>query len=253
MNALKQRVADTFDNWNELLCWSETHCSLQGQEMLVSMMLELYPELVDDLENYHNVEEALDLDPLMPVQQLKGIIEQRYEWALAIDFNAEGTREIFWYRSEEKMEPRLGGSELETNRNKQMAMGVGYAVRECYDQLCEYVATYPNHTTARFMVANPKSRGIVRRIQTMSQCVYGDIQANLLDRNVLPMHLLRAKLAFFGVGKFDPRSRLWVRNTMFQGAPLLEDIGKTFNDDWFMPLAPTLESNKELLESVTPQ
>ncbi len=46
------------------------------------------------------------------------------------------------------------------------------------------------------------------------------------------------KLAFFGVGKFDPRSRLWVRNTMFQGAPLLEDIGKTFNDDWFMPLAP---------------
>ena len=52
------------------------------------------------------------------------------------------------------------------------------------------------------------------------------------------MHLLRAKLAFFGVSKFDPRSRLWVRNTMFQGAPLLEEIGQTFNDDWFMPLAP---------------
>jgi hypothetical protein len=88
------------------------------------------------------------------------------------------------------------------------------------------------------MVARPKLRGIVRRIQSMNRCVYGDIQANLLDRDILPMHLLRAKLAFFGVSKFDPKSKLWVRNTMFQGAPLLEDIGKTFNDDWFMPLAP---------------
>ncbi len=72
----------------------------------------------------------------------------------------------------------------------------------------------------------------------MNRCMYGDIQGNLLDRNVLPMHLLRAKLAFFGVSKFDPRSKLWVRNTMYQGAPLLEDIGGTFSDDWFMPLAP---------------
>ena len=253
MDALKQRVAVAFNDWNELLHWSEQRCSLQGQEMLISMMLELYPALVDDLEDYHTVEEFLDLDPLMPVQQLKETIEQRYDWALAIDFNAEGTREIFWYRSEEKMEPRLGGPELETDRNKQMAMGIGYAVRECYDQLCEYITTYPDHTTARFMVANPKSRGIVRRIQTMSKCVYGDIQANLLDRNVLPIHLLRAKLAFFGVCKFDPRSRLWVRNTMFQGAPLLEDIGKSFNDDWFMPLAPTAEICNESLDSISPQ
>ncbi len=242
MDALKKRVVVSFNSWNELLQWSEEHCSLQGQEMLISMMLELYPELVDDLEDYHTAEEFLDLDPLMPVQQLKEVIEQRYDWALAIDFNAEGAREIFWYRSEEKMEPRLGGTELEDGRKKQMALGVGYAVRKCYDQLCEYVAAYPQHTAARFMVANPKLRGIVRRIQTMNKCVYGDIQANLLDRNVLPMHLLRAKLAFFGVGKFDPRSRLWVRNTMFQGAPLLEDIGKTFNDDWFMPLAPKLDA-----------
>ncbi len=119
-----------------------------------------------------------------------------------------------------------------------MALGVGYAVRKCYDQLCDYIEQHPDHTTARFMVARPKMRGIVRRIQSMNRCIYGDIQANLLDRNVLPMHLLRCKLAFFGVSKFDPRSRLWVRNTMFQGAPLLEDIGKRFGDDWFMPLAP---------------
>ncbi|GAA0687530.1 hypothetical protein GCM10009104_12050 [Marinobacterium maritimum] len=238
LEALAAQAAQPFENWDGLLDWSQQHCSLQGQEMLVSILLELYPELVDDLEDFHCAEEFLDLDPLMPLQTLKDVIENRYAWALAIDFSVEGTRETCWYRSEEKMEPRLGSVADAEAKKKQMALGVGYAVRKCYDQLCEYVEQHPDHTTARFMVARPKMRGIVRRIQSMNRCIYGDIQANLLDRNVLPMHLLRCKLAFFGVSKFDPRSRLWVRNTMFQGAPLLEDIGKQFGDDWFMPLAP---------------
>jgi len=236
--ALLELAREGVEDWNSLINWSEANCSLQGQELLVSILLELYPELVNELEDYCAAEEFLDLDPLMPVQQLKEVIEQRYDWALNLDFGADGAREIFWYRSEEKMEPRLGNATEEDGKDKQMALGVGYAVRKCYDQLSEYVAQHPDHSTARFMVARPKLRGIVRRIQSMNRCIYGDIQANLLHRDVLPMHLLRSKLAFFGVSKFDPRSRLWVRNTMFQGAPLLEDIGKTFNDDWFMPLAP---------------
>tara|TARA_R100001377_G_C3183221_1_gene107486 strand:- start:45 stop:1430 length:1386 start_codon:yes stop_codon:yes gene_type:complete len=238
MACLKSRIESGFDSWNELVEFSEQHCSLQGQEMLVSCMLEIYPELVDELEDFHSAEEFLDLDPLMPAEKLKDIIEKRYDWALAIDFDAEGARETYWYRSEEKMEPRLGSVADIEGKKKQMALGVGYAVRKCYNQLIDYIAQNPEDTTARFMVSHPKLRGIVRRIQGMNRCVYGDIQANLLDREVLPMHLLRAKLAFFGVSKFDPRSRLWVRNTMFQGAPLLEEIGQTFNDDWFMPLAP---------------
>ena len=243
LKAIRVYTAKGIDSWDTLLKWSEQHCSLQGQEMLVSILLELYPELVDELEDYHTAEEFLDLDPVMPLRQLKQVIEDRYQWALSYDFDTEGAKDTFWYRSEEKMEPRLGNAREEDGKDKQMALGVGYAVRKCYDQLCDYIAEYPQHSTARFMVAQPKLRGIVRRIQSMNRCIYGDIQANLLDRDILPMHLLRAKLAFFGVGKFDPRSKLWVRNTMFQGAPLLEDIGNTFNDDWFMPLAPAQQGD----------
>ncbi|WOH36104.1 hypothetical protein RI844_12060 [Thalassotalea fonticola] len=238
MTKLGGFIETGFNSWNELVAFSEQQCSLQGQEMLVSIMLEMHPELVDELEDFHCSDEQLDLDPLMPTSELKDIIERRYEWALAIDFDAEGARETYWYRSEEKMEPRLGSVADIEGKKKQMALGVGYAVRKCYNHLSNYIEQNPGHTTARFMVAHPKLRGIVRRIQGMDRCIYGDIQANLLDRDVLPMHLLRCKLAFFGVSKFDPRSRLWVRNTMFQGAPLLEDIGKPFVDDWFMPLAP---------------
>ncbi|MBO1518085.1 hypothetical protein [Oceanisphaera pacifica] len=238
--ALRKQTGPLLQNWNDLIVWSEQHCSLQGQELLVSILLELYPQLVDGLEDYHCAEEFLDLDSLMPLQSLKRVIERRYDWALKIDFSQMGALDTFWYRSEDKMEPRLGLCALDKGQDKQMPLGVGYAVYTCYQLLCKYIAENPDHTTARFMVARPKLRGIVRRIQSMDRCVYGDIQANLLAKDILPMHLLRCKLSFFGVSKFDPKSTLWVRNTMFQGAPLLEDIGHVYNDDWFMPLAPTL-------------
>lgn len=242
ISSLQSEIDQGVDRWDTLIQWSEAHTSYQAQELLVSVLLELYPELVDDLEAYHTSEEFLDLDPVMPLQTLKEVIEDKYDWALRFDFSKEGSLDTFWYRSEEKMEPRLGNAMLEPGKDKQMPLGVAYAVRRCYDQLCEYVDIYPQHNTARFMVARPKLRGIVRRIQSMNRCLYGEIRANVLDKDVMPMHLLRAKLAFFGVGKFDPKSKLWVRNTMFQGAPLLEDIGHTFNDDWFMPLAPEIEA-----------
>ena len=71
MTCLKSRIEGGFNSWDELLEYSEQHCSLQGQEMLVSCMLEIYPELVDELEDFHSAEEFLDLDPLMPAGQLK--------------------------------------------------------------------------------------------------------------------------------------------------------------------------------------
>ncbi|MDH4564122.1 hypothetical protein E8F06_24220 [Pseudomonas sp. BN411] len=229
--------------WQPLLDWAQRHASLQGQELINCILLELHPELVDELEDRLALPEQLELNPEMPVIRLKALIEANYDWALAIDFNADGAQETFWYRSEEKQEPRLGSCSLDEGREKQMPLGIGYLVQQCYQRLTEYVAENPKHTVARFLLRHPEQRGIVRRIQGMALTHYGEIRANLLDRDVLPMHLLRCKLSFFGVSKFDPRSRLWVRNTMFQGAPLLEDIGHPFDDDWFLPLAPSQEKS----------
>tara|TARA_R110000868_G_scaffold124021_4_gene328032 strand:- start:1589 stop:3310 length:1722 start_codon:yes stop_codon:yes gene_type:complete len=229
------------ESWAPLLSWAEASLSLQAQELLNCILLELYPELVDNLEDRFALAESLDLQPQMLASELLSLIEQRYAWALAIDFEADGATETFWYRSEEKQEPRLGNCNLENGSDKQMPLGIGYLAQQCHHQLSAYLAEHPEHCTASFLLRHPEQRGIVRRMQSMAKTHYGEIQANLLDREVLPMHLLRCKLAFFGVSKFDPRSRLWVRNTMFQGAPLLEDIGQPFEDDWFLPLAPTRE------------
>jgi hypothetical protein len=242
LEKLKYFSEDGFLHWNQVIDWSDQHCSLQGQEMLVSILLELHPVLVEDLEDYLVVDETMDIDPTMPITELLETIEEGYQWALDYDFNTADSRAYFWYRSEEKMEPRLGRTDQEPGAERQMPLGVAFLVRQCYDLLVEYKGQQPLHSCAQFVQLNPQLRGIIRRIQNMNKGLYGDIHANLLDIDVLPMHLLRCKLAFFGVGKFDPKSKLWVRNTMFQGAPLLEDIGQPFSDDWFLPLAPSVQA-----------
>ena len=228
--------------WASLTQYAEQHWHIETQEVINTLLIELYPELVDNLEEQMGVDESHQITPEMPVADLLEIIEDKYEWALAIDFSKHESMGAFWYRSQEKMEPRLGQTNIDMGMEKEMPLAVGRRVRECYDQIDSYNQARGQQNVAHFIMQNPTYSGIVARIQTMAQSHYGDIRENLVHADVLPIHLLRCKLSFFGVSKFDPRSRLWVRNTMFQGAPLISDFGKPFVDDWQFPIKPVLAS-----------
>ena len=228
--------------WASLTQYAEQHWHIETQEVINTLLIELYPELVDGLEEQMGVDESHQITPEMPVAELLEIIEDKYEWALAIDFSKHESMGAFWYRSQEKMEPRLGQTNIDMGMEKEMPLAVGRRVRECYDQIDSYNQARGQQNVAHFIMQNPTYSGIVARIQTMAQSHYGDIRENLVHADVLPIHLLRCKLSFFGVSKFDPRSRLWVRNTMFQGAPLISDFGKPFVDDWQFPIKPVLAS-----------
>jgi len=230
-----------FEAQNDLQCWTdvtnyaEANFGHEAQELLHALLLELFPEMVVDLEDRLNAQDTYDLVPDMKLSRLISIIEDRYQWALDVDFADESSKATFWYNSEEKKEPRLGKRYEEPGAEKEMFLGIASEVRRAYDDLLEFD---PEASVARFAITHPQHRYIIRRIQTMSHTRYGEIQTNVLDADVLPIHLLRCKLSFFGVGKFDPRSRLWVRNTMFQGAPLISDIGRTTDDHWCFPIKP---------------
>ena len=228
--------------WASLTQYAEQHWHIETQEVINTLLIELYPELVDGFEEQMGVYESHQITPEMPVADLLEIIEDKYEWALAIDFSKHESMGAFWYRSQEKMEPRLGQTNIDMGMEKEMPLAVGRLVRECYDQIDSYNQARGQQNVAHFIMQNPTYSGIVARIQTMAQSHYGDIRENLVHADVLPIHLLRCKLSFFGVSKFDPRSRLWVRNTMFQGAPLISDFGKPFVDDWQFPIKPVLVS-----------
>ena len=236
------KQAGQLANWHSLSEHAAKTWSLETQEMLHSIALETYPELVIDLEDDCSVVPNVDLDASMTTEALRELIETRYNWALEIDFEDANANNAFWYRSEEKLEPRLGFAGADPGIEKQMPLPVGRRVRQCFDLLLEDIKTHPHSDVIHFLLRRPGQKSIVRRIQTLTKRKYAEIRANLADQDIRPMDLLRCKLAFFGVSKFDPRSKLWVRNTMYQGAPLISDIGQPY-ESWFLPLQPQLENN----------
>lgn len=226
------------DVWPRLLAWSEAHTGPGCQELLVSLLLELYPEQVTPLAEQMGASEGWQLDAQMPLSQLRALIEQQYGWALAYDFTTVQAEHFFWYRSAEKEEPRLGMRTEEPGAEKEMQLGIARNIQRCHRAVLEELQAHPQALTAHLLIAAPALKGTVRRLQGMAHSTYGEIRANLLDRDMLPIHLLRCKLAFFGAGKFDPKSSRWVRITLFQGAPLVSDIGQPFEDDWNFAVMP---------------
>ena len=226
------------NQWRELHEWALEYYSVETQELLVSLLLELYPSIVDPKEELLAINDSLVYDPTQTAQQLADSIQESYDWVFDYDFSQAEQNQTFWYYSQEKIEPRLGKTGVDDGAEVQMFLGIAKAVQACHDDLLKLMDTAPDASVAEFLLASPKHLGIVNRIATMSQTQFGEIRANLLHKDVLPMHLLRCKLAFFGVGKFDPKSALWVRNTMFQGAPIVQELDQPFNDDWYFPVAP---------------
>ncbi len=236
-----QKVLSDFANetprhWAEIIRRVAASCEYETQELINAVLLEVHKTLVLELETEFGSDEAYRLQPDMTIAELIRRIENHYDWALSEDYSTEDCLDTFWYRSEEKMEPRLGRRSQEPGAEKEMFLGIGWNVKCLHEKLIAIKDR--SMSVARFLFEHPDCRYLVRRVQTMSDMPCGEIRANLLDAEVLPIQLLRCKLSFFGVGKFDPKSRLWVRNTMFQGAPLISDIGQPFHDDWCFPVQP---------------
>ncbi len=227
-------LAET-DAWDRVYRWAEANLAMEGQELVVSLLLELYPERVDDLESRLCADETAALDPAMTVAALREVIARDYAWALAVDFAEPDAQRHFWYVSEEKLEPRLGDRYAEPGAEKEMPLGIAREVRTLYDALAEEDDDAP---LAALALRRPNLRHVVRRVQTVSRYPYGEIRDNLLGADCLPIEILRCKLAYFGASKFDPKSDRWTRITLYQGAPLPEELQRPDADDWCFPVAP---------------
>ena len=258
-------VNNELDQWSRIMAWGETHYSVETQELLVSLLIELFPEQVDDLADHMVVQENLQYDPTAMAETLIQAIENTYAWVFDYDFSEQQQDATFWYYSRNKIEPRLGKVASDPGAELQMFMGIAKEVQVCYYDLQKHMDSLQKRpletplgqntptqnaldattSIAEFLYYYPQHQGIVPRIYTMAHTAYGEIRANLLHQDVLPMHLLRAKLANFGVGKFDPKSALWVRNTMYQGAPRVSDLGKPIAEDWSFPTAAVYDSGMQ--------
>jgi len=228
---MQQEDSLEFATWQSVVDKSQ-HLSLEAQEILTSCLMELYPELVDAYQDQMNCDETLSLPSGKKVQDLLVTLEENYRWAINTDFNKPENNYWFWYRSQDKEEPRLGVRGEEPGEERELPLDVGRQAFRLYHALLE---DKPETSLAEFLVQRPQFRAIARRVWTLGHKAMGDIQMNVLHQSSLPMHLLRCKLAVFGATKFDPRSERWVRVTFFQGSPLLDEIHE---EEWLFPLLP---------------
>ena len=198
-------------------------------ELLNSLLIELYPDRVDDLETTAGSDEREEVQPAMTVEALRRMVEDRYGWALEVDFDPPESRALFWYYSKEKEEPRLGFRYEEPGADQELRLGIA---RQAADLHRALERADPAMPVGRFLLANPEFRQTVRRIQSLDDAPYAEIHENLLDRECEPVDLLRCKLSMLGASRFDPKSLLWTRVTFFQGAPLADELERPGADDW---------------------
>ena len=220
--------------WEMLHCWAEKALSLEGQELLISLMFEPYGYMIDDLSGCMSADEfkGFRIDGSMTIGSLNQVLETIYDWALKIDWSSKSANARAWYVSEEKLEPRLGERFEEDIADYEQPLQPGRDAAALHTALKGWSG---HEKIATFLLAHPEHRHTVRRCQIVSEFEYAEIRDNTIDAKMLPIDLLRAKLAFFGAGHFDPRSDRWVRINMFKGAPFPNELHTDVADDWAYP------------------
>ncbi|HKK37583.1 MAG TPA: hypothetical protein VJ994_14940 [Paracoccaceae bacterium] len=206
--------------------WDALHraaadCGLEAQERLVSLLIDLGGEAMDDLAARMDADEDAEfaIEGAMRLGALREGARRAFDWALATDFARPEAQARLWYVSADKAEPRLaerGEAPLEP-WEQPLATGrdVAAALRALEDE--------PDAArVGEALMRRPEHRHALRRVQRAMRLPYAEIRANLVDAALVPVDLLRCKLAFFGATRFDPRSDRWLRITMYRGAPTPE-------------------------------
>ena len=220
--------------WNGIYQYVEDNFSFECQEMVVSLIIEPHGPIVDELADTMSTNSIPKFKADMTLSQLKEVVADAYNWATTIDFSLEESQHHFWYYSEDKLEPRFGSKGVDKGVDQEMPLAIGRDVHDLNKVLLE---TDDDISIGEFAMTYPQFRHIIRRIQNTYERPYSEVQDNLLSESMRPLDLLRFKLAFFGASKFDPKSDLWTRISMYQGAPLPDQISEPNHDCWSFPIA----------------
>ena len=209
-----------------LIRWSEG-LSVDAQELIVALVLEPFGDLIDGLTDCMVDRFGACLDPMMEVATLRALLKTHAAWTSGYDFTCPAQTAQFWYVSEEKLEPRLGDRHAEEGADLESPLDIARQVQAMARDL--ETAT---GCVGDFLCAHPEHRSAARRVQTLEHHPYAEIRENLIDAGTHPINMLRSKLAFFGAAKFDPKSTLWTRIALVQGAPLADELDAS--DDWWL-------------------
>ena len=215
--------------WMDIIKFSTNNCNYDTQEIAKVQLLELYPEISENLaEDMSDVEE-MKINESQTLKELNSLIEKNYQWALEIDFSKQNNDYLFWYISAAKLEPRLGERYNEEGSELEQHLGIAKMAQKLHSIIQNENF---NLSVAEYLVLNPEFRGIIRRIQSLEQYPFAEVQDNILSKKTIPINMLRFKLSFFGANRYDPKSDRWLRVSFFSGAPFLSNLNEQNVDSW---------------------
>jgi len=216
--------------WNTVYEWAEINTQAECCELIVSLLMEVYPEIVEPLSYEMSIDEEdyFDFDTSRSIGDVCALIEKRYAWLVEIDFEKQDNIYNFWYYSKNKQEPRMSDRFSEDGAERELPLAIARDINKLYIELKNYPEKDP---LSSYLIKNQEYRHILRRIFICEKLPYSEIQDNTISKSLIPVDMLRLKLSFFGATRFDPRSDRWVRITMYQGAPLMKEIHQS-DDTW---------------------
>lgn len=212
--------------WSDAMYFAKSELCLETQELLASVMLEPYSQLVDELADEMAVAEC-ELKPLngwLTIEESITQIDDFYHWLDDIQWKDAGATALLWYVSEEKLEPRLGVRNEDAFEAYEQPLAPARDITAYRQALREWSS---DATLAEFLMRQPEHRLSAMRVQWIASNRYGEIRGNTIDSGLRPIDLLRCKLSFFGATRFDPRSDRWLRITLYRHAPYLDQIVET--------------------------
>ncbi|WP_440652253.1 hypothetical protein [Candidatus Pelagibacter sp. HIMB1542] len=216
--------------FNSIYKWLEKETCEECIEYIVSIMMEPYSEITEPLvkEMSSDEEKFFNIPTHRTVEDLRNIIEKKYQNILEINFEKKENNQNFWFISKNKEEPRLADRFEEHGSELEQPLAIARDIKKLYEIL---LVSKNSQTVSDFLIKNSDLRHVIRRVFIVEKFPYSEIQDNTIGKNIMPIDMLRLKLSFFGALKFDPRSDKWLRICMFQGAPLPHEL-KNYDEQW---------------------
>jgi hypothetical protein len=209
----------------------------EAHETLLSLLIELVPEVADRLSSDLVIDEELTGTPIMPVGRLRDIVRTDYRWAFDLDLASERSQRYVWYKSRTAEEPRRGPRE-EIGEAHNLGLDLPRLIVALDADLA---AVEPRMSTARFLMAHPEHRLIVTRVQALAGLAYHSPHADIMSEDFVPAHITRLlNVGIHGIDKARDFLNRNLRGVIFHGAPTPGDIAAGKADPhWFYPAEPS--------------
>ena len=227
------RDAAPFASWPAMREWAQRNLCGEACEVASTILLELYPDIVNAASDAFEADERCEVLPAMGVAQMRSLLQTRYGWTLALP---ECDSRYFWYRSSSApRDVRRGVRGRAHDLEAETTMDTVLQVRLLAAALQDADA---DSTVATIVHRHPELRHIAGRVQALAQCEYGELRQQMLAHDYSPFATIRYPLAFFGMEKFEAARPKSVRGVFMQGAPIAEDVAAGRDGVWPFPLLP---------------